>query len=113
MRLAAPDRLAPGFEDDMQQASGGLADQSYFRTLAENATATIGWLQGHGIEFATPVYYLSAGPPRIQPVGGGRAIVDMLSDAANRAGVKILYETSATRLVMARGSRSRRGGSIP
>jgi tricarballylate dehydrogenase len=28
MRLSAPDRLAPGFEDDMQQASGGLADRS-------------------------------------------------------------------------------------
>jgi tricarballylate dehydrogenase len=101
MRLAAPDRLAPGFEDEVQQASGGLADQTYFRTLAENATATIGWLEAHGIEFATPIYYLSAGPPRIQPVGGGRAVVDMLSDAANSAGVKILYETSATRLVMA------------
>ena len=35
MRLAAPDRLAPGFEDDMQLASGGLADRDYFRTLAE------------------------------------------------------------------------------
>ena len=81
MRLAAPDRLAPGFEDDMQQASGGLADRSYFRTLAEHATATIGWLQTHGIEFDTPVYYLSVGPPRIQPVGGGSAIVEKLSDA--------------------------------
>src|SRR5258707_4342599 len=47
MRLAAPDLLAPGFEDDMQQASGGLADQTYFGTLAEQATATIGWLQTH------------------------------------------------------------------
>ena len=51
---------------------------SYFRTLAENATATIGWLQGHGVEFVTPVYYLSAGPARIQPVGGGGAIVEKL-----------------------------------
>jgi len=67
MRLAAPDRLAPGFEDDMHQASGGLADGSYFRTLAESAAATIGWLQSHGVAFDIPVYYLSAGPPRIQP----------------------------------------------
>ena len=103
MRMAAPDRLAPGFEDDMREASGGLADQAYFRTLAENATATIGWLETHGVEFTTPVYYLSAGPPRIQPAGGGSAIVAKLSDAAKRAGVKFLYETSATRLVMAEG----------
>src|SRR3984957_6194776 len=96
MRLAAPDRLAPGFEEDMQQASGGLADQAYFRTLAENATATIGWLQGHGIEFAVPVYYLSGGPPRIQPVGGGSAIVEKLADAAKQAGVKVRYESAAS-----------------
>ena len=100
MRLAAPDRLAPGFEEEMQQASGGLADQAYFRTLAENATATIGWLQSHGIEFAIPVYYLSAGPPRIQPVGGGSAIIEKLADAAKRAGVKVRYESTASRLVV-------------
>jgi tricarballylate dehydrogenase len=103
MRMAAPDRLAPGFEDDMREASGGLADQAYFRTLAEHAPATIGWLENHGVEFTTPIYYLSAGPPRIQPVGGGGGIVEKLLDAAKRAGVKVLYETSATRLVLAEG----------
>jgi tricarballylate dehydrogenase len=103
MRLAAPDRLAPGFEEDMQQASGGLADLAYFRTLAERAAATIEWLQAHGIEFTIPVYYLSIGPPRIQPVGSGSAIVEKLSTAAKQAGVKFLYETSAARLRMAEG----------
>jgi tricarballylate dehydrogenase len=105
IRLAAPDRLAPGFEDDMQQASGGRADRRYFRTLAANATATIGWLQTHGVEFDTPIYYLSVGPPRIQPVGGGRAIVEKLSGAAKKAGVKILYRSAVTRLVMSKGER--------
>ena len=69
MRLDAPDRLAPGFEDDMQQSSSGLADEGYFRALAENAVQTIGWLGTHGVEFVIPIYYLSAGPARIQPVG--------------------------------------------
>jgi tricarballylate dehydrogenase len=100
MRLAAPDRVAPGFEDDMLEASGGLANRNYFRTLAAHATGTIGWLQSHGVEFITPIYYLSAGPPRIQPVGGGSAIVTKLLEAARRAGVKIRYHTTATRLVM-------------
>ena len=53
-----------------------------FETLADNATATIGWLQRHGVEFVTPVYYLSAGPARIQPVGGGSVIVARLLAAA-------------------------------
>src|SRR6266481_6622832 len=105
MRLEAPDRLAPGFEDDMQQASAGLADAVYFRTLAENAGPTIGWLQSHGVEFVTPVYYLSSGPTRIQPVGGGSTIVERLVDAAQRAGVKVLYQTAVTDLVMAEGHR--------
>jgi tricarballylate dehydrogenase len=101
MRLAAPDRIDPGFEEDMQQTSGGLADRSYFRTLAENAVPTIGWLQTQGLEFVNPVYYLSAGPARIQPVGGGSAIIEKLVEAAKRAGVKVLYETQVSRLIMA------------
>jgi tricarballylate dehydrogenase len=106
MRMAAPDRIAPGFEDDMLEVSGGLADPGYFRTLAENAPATMGWLATHGVEFTTPVYYLAAGPPRIQPAGGGRVIVEKLRDAAMRAGVTIRYQCSAARLVMAAGDRA-------
>jgi tricarballylate dehydrogenase len=105
MRMDAPDRIAPGFEDEMQQVSGGLADRSYFRTLAEKAPAAIGWLQSHGVEFTIPVYYLSAGPARIQPVGGGSAIVAKLADAARRAGVRFRYQCQATRLVMAEDGR--------
>src|SRR4051794_34081935 len=42
MRLEAPDRLDPAFEADMLEASGGRADRSYFRVLADSATATVG-----------------------------------------------------------------------
>src|SRR5215470_553638 len=91
MRLDAPDRIAPDFEHDMRQASNGRADQLYFRVVAENATAAVGWLKTHGVEFCSPVYYLSAGPQRIQPVGGGRAIVAALSRAAKRHGAIIQY----------------------
>ncbi|HYI30806.1 MAG TPA: FAD-binding protein, partial [Bradyrhizobium sp.] len=105
MRLAAPDRIAPGFEEDMQEASGGLADRGYFRALTDNAVQTIGWLQAHGVEFVTPVYYLSVGPARIQPVGGGSAIVGKLLAAATSAGVKVRYECEAKGLVMAEGDR--------
>jgi tricarballylate dehydrogenase len=103
MRLDAPDRIDPGFEADMFSLSGGRADRSCFRTLADSAVETIRWLRTHGVEFATPVYYLSAGPARIQPVGGGGAIIEKLGEAAKRAGVKIRYETEALRLVMAEG----------
>ena len=86
MRLDAPDRLGPGFADDMRHACGGRGDPRYFRALADHAVPTIGWLRTHGVEFVTPLYYLSAGPARIQPVGGGRTIVARLVEAAKRAG---------------------------
>jgi len=101
MRLAAPDRIAPGFERDMLEASNGRADRLYFGALANNATATVGWLKTHGVEFCSPVYYLSAGPVRIQPVGGGRAIVGVLSRAAKRHGAVLQYGRCAERLVVA------------
>jgi tricarballylate dehydrogenase len=103
--MDAPDRLAPGFEEDMQQVSDGQADRAYFHTLAANAVETIGWLEAQGIAFATPVYYLSAGPTRIQPVGGGAAIVEKLSDAAKAAGVRIVYEAPALRLIVSESGR--------
>src|SRR5262249_37409061 len=105
MRLDAPDRIAPDFEHDMRQASNGRADQLYFRTIAENATAAVGWLKTHGVEFCSPVYYLSAGPQRIQPVGGGRAVIAALSRAAQRHGVAVQYGGSARHLVLAEHGR--------
>ncbi len=105
IRMDAPDRLAPGFEEDMQRASGGRADRAYFHALATNAVETIGWLKAHGIAFATPIYYLSAGQARIQPVGAGAVIVEKLSHAAKAAGVRTIYEAPAGRLVMSEGRR--------
>ena len=91
MRMAAPDRVAPGFEDDLAEVSGGRMDTAYIRRLAAEAPATIAWLMGHGIAFDQPVYYLSAGPPRIQPVGGGAAVLHELERAARDAGVVMRY----------------------
>jgi len=72
----------------------------YFRRLAADAAPTIAWLQRLGIEFHRPVYYLSAGPARIQPVGGGAAIVRVLLEEARTAGVSFLYGHAAEQLVM-------------
>jgi tricarballylate dehydrogenase len=98
MRLAAPDRIAPGFEEDLSKASSGRMDAHYIRRLAADAPTTIAWLTQHGVAFDTPVYYLSAGPPRIQPVGGGAAILHELERAARAAGVVTRYALRADRL---------------
>ena len=98
MRLEAPDRVSPDFVEDMIAVSGGANDRAYFETLAAQAPDTIGWLQRHGVEFHTPVYYLSVGPSRIQPVGGGEAIVRALTQAACAAGVEFIYDCRAEQL---------------
>jgi tricarballylate dehydrogenase len=102
MRLATPEKVAPGFEDDLKAASGGRMDAAYIRRLAADAPATIGWLMGHEIAFTQPVYYLSAGPPRIQPTGGGLAVVQALERAARETGVVIRYRCKAERLLLDR-----------
>src|SRR6516225_202244 len=110
MRLDASDRIAPNFEDAMREACDGHGDRLYFRTLAENATTTVAWLERHGVAFCAPLYYLSAGPRRIQPVGGGRALVGALSRAARGLGVAMRYECPAERIV--RAGNGRVGGIV-
>jgi tricarballylate dehydrogenase len=107
MRMAAPEHVAPGFEDDMREACGGRGDADYFRSLAERAASTMAWLQSHGVEFCIPPYYLSVGPPRIQPVGGGRAIIERLGQAAKTADITIRFASAARRLIL---NQSRIGG---
>jgi tricarballylate dehydrogenase len=99
MRMAAPDRVEPSFVGDMLMATGGNGDESYFSRLAADAPATIGWLTSHGIAFIQPTYYLAKGPPRIQPAGGGPAIVAALTRAARDAGVTFRYGCDAREII--------------
>jgi tricarballylate dehydrogenase len=103
MRMEAPDRLSPDFVSEMISVSDGQNDPAYFQRLASDAPTTIGWLETHGIEFHTPCYYLSAGPARIQPIGGGESIVRELTRAAENAGVQFLYEREARTLMRGTG----------
>ena len=45
MRMAAPDRVAPGFEDDLRGGLGRAHGRAYVRRLAAEAPATIAWLR--------------------------------------------------------------------
>lgn len=96
MRLEAPDVLAPNFIDDMLATSGNRSDPAYIHRLADDATATLAWLEAHGVRFDRPPnYFLTAAAPRIQPVGGGAAIVRELARCAHDAGIEFAYATDA------------------
>jgi len=104
MRMVALDRVEESFAADMMAATDGRGDRRYFERLAAEAPATMRWIGSHGVEFHKPVYYLAKGPPRIQPVGGGQAIVGALTKAANAAGVTIRYGCTARALAVEGGA---------
>ena len=103
MRMKSVSELAPDFEDDMVRACGERTDRGYFHRLAEEAAPTLAWIERHGVKFHTPGYYLSAGPPRIQALGGGAAILEVLERAAKAGGVEFHYECVAERLLTGAG----------
>jgi tricarballylate dehydrogenase len=95
MRMAAPDRVETSFVHDMLAATRFEGDEDYFARLAEAAPAAVRWIASHGVNFIQPTYYLAKGPPRIQPDGGGAAIVTRLAQAAMQAGVRLHYDCAA------------------
>lgn len=95
MRMAAVDKVEPSFVHDMLAATQYQGDETYFATLARHAPETCKWIEAQGVEFIQPIYYLAKGPPRIQPLGGGPAIVKQLVLAAQKAGVEFRYGCTA------------------
>lgn len=95
MRMAAVDKVEPSFVHDMLAATKYQGDETYFATLAHHAPATCKWIEAQGVEFVQPTYYLAKGPPRIQPLGGGPAVVKQLALAAKKAGVELRYGCAA------------------
>jgi tricarballylate dehydrogenase len=97
--MASPDAVEPSFVDDMLAATAGHGDRAYFAQLAADAPATARWLASLGIGFSQPPYYLAKGPPRIQPVGGGPALIAALTRAARDRGVTLIYGCAAQEIV--------------
>ena len=95
MRMAAVDKVEPSFVHDMLAATKYQGDETYFATLAHHAPETCKWIAAQGVEFIQPTYYLAKGPPRIQPLGGGPAIVKQLMLGARKAGVEFRYGCAA------------------
>jgi tricarballylate dehydrogenase len=103
MRMASPIHMEPTFAADMREATKRQGDEAYFGRLAADAPATVKWLASHQIEFIQPTYYLAKGPPRIQPSGGGPAIIKELTRAAREAGVSFRYGCTAREIVTDNG----------
>ena len=99
IRLQANLQMAPGFVDEIMAESGGLADVNYFQQLAEQAPAMADWLVSLGIVFHSPPYYLAKGPARIQPMGGGAALIQAMLAHARDLGLEVIYQFKLTDLL--------------
>ncbi|WP_461610818.1 FAD-binding protein [Cytobacillus kochii] len=99
MRMKNIDEVADNFVEDMMAFSDNYADRPYIETLAANASSTLRWVQGKGVDFDyMPTMFLTSNRPRLLPVGGGRAIIDNLSRRASALGVEIIYEATAWKI---------------
>lgn len=94
-----------------------MADPSLIERFADAAGDTIAWLQGLGARFDfLPTQFLTKSQPRLLPVGGGEALVNVLAGHAEALGAQFFYETTASALVLDEAGRvtglqvSARGG---
>jgi len=104
MRMASPTDMEATFVADVREATRSQCDEAYFTRLAAEAPTTVKWLALHGIEFIQPTYYLAKGPPRIQPTGGGPAVIKELTRAARQAGVTFCHGCAAREIVAGNGN---------
>jgi tricarballylate dehydrogenase len=87
--------------DDLQRVTGGETDEALARmTIRASATAPA-WMETHGVHFQPSLTgTLSLGRTNAFFLGGGKALVNAYFAAAERLGVKILYDTEVTNLAL-------------
>lgn len=79
----------------------GFADPNLVSSFAGAAGETIRWLTSFGIKFDfLPTAFLTTCTTRLGPIGGGLAMVEALTEAAEKLGVAFFYETTARDLIL-------------
>jgi tricarballylate dehydrogenase len=122
LRMKSHDEVTDDFEDHLARNGSGaidpelvarsadaserglvralsLADPTFLESFAREAGPSIRWLEGLGARFDfLPTQFLTRSQPRLLPVGGGQALVELLAARAERLGVRMFYETTAQSL---------------
>jgi tricarballylate dehydrogenase len=78
-----------------------FVDPDVVSTLAEQAPPTLAWLEGMGLRFVRlEVPFLTSVQPRMQPSGGGLAVIEALAPKLEQLGGRIMYEVAAQSLIV-------------
>jgi tricarballylate dehydrogenase len=96
LRLDEADVAAEGFVDDIVSFSNGRSPKWYAQRVVERIPETMAWVQGHGAKFdRLPTYFINSSRKRLQPVGGGASLLEVLLPVAEKLGVVFHFETTA------------------
>ncbi|KAJ0417775.1 FAD binding domain-containing protein [Aspergillus carlsbadensis] len=96
------------FGDDIERICLGRSDPDLARTLVTDSNKAVKWLGGHGVRFQLSfnrqAYEINGrwkfwGGMCLKTQDGGKGLVSDEKRAAERLGVKILYETAAKKLL--------------
>jgi tricarballylate dehydrogenase len=100
------------FLDDLARVTDNRTDPDLAEILVKQSFDTLKWMRSKGIKFM-PIYGRQAfqvdgrfrfwGGLTIETWGGGPGLVQMLGDAATKAGIQVRYETRVTDLLITEG----------
>jgi tricarballylate dehydrogenase len=113
------------FFDDMAHVTQDRADPDLVELLVTRSFDTLNWMRSKGVRFI-PIYGRQAfkiegkfkfwGGLTLDAVGGGPGLVNMLTAAAKKQGIQILYQTRALALlsdgIRVEGVRVRQEGEV-
>lgn len=78
-----------------------FTDPELISAFADSAPPTIAWLKSHGVKITyNSVMLLQGGLRHLGPSGGGIAIVEALTTAAEKLGVDLMYRTTGRSLLL-------------
>ena len=106
-RLSMAPYTAEDFRGHLLDVTQGDVDHRLMETLIANSRPTVDWMHSQGVRWELSGGRVSAGAPSVIPnsVGlsawrSGPGLVQMLTTAARRAGITVLYETKMLRLLV-------------
>src|ERR1700733_13818687 len=90
--------------DDLLRVTGGQTDEGLARMTIRASSNVFGFMKQAGVRFQPSLTgTLNLGRTNAFFLGGGKALVNAYYAAAERLGVKVLYDTEVTNLVLEGG----------
>ncbi len=90
--------------NDLMRVTGGITDEALARRVIHDSAAAVDWLRAEGLRFQPALGgTLSLARTNAHFLGGGKALVNALYRAADRAGVTVFYESPIVALEIENG----------